>query len=137
MSRLAFSELPMADDQSNPGAAPALGHVLRGVGRELADLGRLASELQTVLGPLEYGAGQEPAALYRLQTLDALTQALHGVSDFLHALAPTLPVHWSCDAARAARALTLADLARRLGSPALAGHPPPSGEAGELELFEN
>lgn len=125
----------MAGGDLDPGVALALGDVLRAVGQELADLGRLTSELQVALSPSELGIGQERAAPYRLQTLDALTQTLHGVSDFLRALAPTVPVHWSCDAKRAAEAITLSDLARRLSCSMADDRPCPSEEAGELELF--
>lgn len=127
----------MVDARPTPGAdAAPVGDVLRAVGRELADLGRQATELQTLLGALGPGDGREPAVLCRLQTLDALTQSLNGVSEFLDALAPTLPPRWTCDAARAAGTLTLSDLARRLGGgPAPASGLLPAGEAGELELF--
>jgi len=126
----------MDDESLDLQAAAALGDVLRAVGRELADLGRLASELQAAVGPPALAGGPDGAALYRLQTLDVLTQALHGASDFLCALAPTVPAHWLCDPTRAARALSLSDLARRLSCPGHGAAPPPNNGAGELELFE-
>jgi hypothetical protein len=120
-----------------PGAAaPApLGDVLRTVGRELADLGRMASNLQAVLGPTEPWLGRDGAVLRRLQSLDALTQSLHGVAEFLQALAPTVPPHWSCDAARAAEGLTLSDLAGRLAQRVADAAALQADEAGEFELF--
>lgn len=125
----------MDDESLDPEAAAALGDVLRAVGRELADLGRMASELQAVVGPPAPAGGPDGASLYRLQTLDILTQALHGASDFLCALAPTVPAHWLCDPARAARAVSLSDLARRLSCSAQGAASPPDNGAGELELF--
>jgi len=126
---------PMLDDHSACGAPLAIGEVLRAVGQELADLGRLASDLQTVLSPAEAWAARNRAALDRLQSLDALTQRLEGMSEFLRILAPTVPAHWPCDAARAAESLTLSGLARRLGRPVGAACPPPDIAAGECELF--
>lgn len=126
----------MADADLDPANAPALADVLRTVGLELADLGRAASELQAALSPLSLAARRGGADLYRLQALDAVTQALHGVSDFISALAPTVPAHWTCDAARAARVVTLSDLGRRLGRAAPESPQPPGGGAGDLELFD-
>lgn len=126
----------MADTDLSPGPAAGLGDVLRTVGLELADLGRLAAELQAAFSPSGPREGPEGAALYRLQALDALTQTLDGVSDFLCALAPTVPSHWSCEATQAAGVVTLSDLARRLSCSDPGASPSSSGEAGELELFE-
>lgn len=128
----------MADADPQPADAPALADVLRSVGRELSGLGRTASGLQDALGPLAAAGGPGGGGLYELQALDALTQSLHGVSDFLGALAETVPAGWTCDAARAARAVALSDLARRLrgGSPPEA-LPAQGGGAGEFELFED
>lgn len=126
----------MADTDLSPGPAVALGDVLRTVGLELAYLGRRAAELQVAFSPSGLREGPEGAALYRLQALDALTQALDGVSDFLCALAPTVPSHWSCDATQAAGVVTLSDLARRLSRSAPEASPSLGGEAGEFELFE-
>lgn len=124
------------DSRPAPVPAPALGDVLRAAGEELAALGRLASDLQAVVGPSGPGSEQGGAALYRLQALDPLTQALHGMSDFLLALAPSVPAHLPCDAARAAEVITLSDLACRLGRPLRDPSPASAGAPGELELFE-
>lgn len=116
------------------GGAP-LRDVLRAVGREVADLGRVASNLQGVLGPAEPWLGRDDAVLRRLQSLDALTQSLHGVAEFLQALASALPPHWSCDPAQAADELTLSDLAGRLALEAPGAAVRREEEAGEFELF--
>ena len=126
----------MGEEKLDAGAALELGRILRAVGEEVADLGKMACGLQESLSPSEFGPGWGRAALDRLQALDILTQRLDGIAGFLHALAPTLPADWLCDATRAAEAMTLADLARRLTCANPNTLSEPSGAAGELELFE-
>ena len=91
--------------------------VVRAVGREVADLGRLACDLQAVLSPLEPARRQASQAVEAFQSLDLLTQRLQGVATFLEAFAPSLSPSWMGDAAAAARGVTLSDLAQRLARP--------------------
>jgi len=123
--------------------------ILQVVARELTELGRMACDLQVGLSPLERspgvgdtagrsGAGAElcDAAIGSLHNLDLLTQELHALATFLEALAPSLPAHWTGDAAGAAETVTLSGLARRLGTPALDDRQARAAEAGSLEMFE-
>lgn len=111
--------------------------VLQAVGREIADLGQLACDLQTALSPLgRASSGHDHQAIENLQAFDLLAQRLHGVADFLGALAPSLPTEWLGNAAAAAQVVTLSDLARRLSCPDLDSSPAKDGEAGAFELFE-
>jgi hypothetical protein len=94
---------------------------------ELAALADRCEALQAGLAP----ALQSGAAIEEAQTLDLLTQTLAAVSDYLGALAVTLPPDWTVDAAQAASIVPLTELARRLvGGVCL--KPP---ESGELDLF--
>lgn len=122
-----------AGDDAPPPASVA--DILRVVGREVADAGQFACDLQATLSCFAQTLGQQDQALEAFQALDFLTQRLGGVAAFLGALAPTLPACWVGDAAAAAEAVTMSDLARRLGRP----HDDPGctdGEdAGALEFF--
>lgn len=112
-----------------------LTEILRAVGRELADLGRLTCDLQVALSPFGPGYAQNCQSPESLQLLDVLTQRLQGTADFLGALAPGLPADWMCDTDVATRLLTLSDLARRLNRPA-SSYPTENERAGVLEFFE-
>ncbi len=109
--------------------------ILRAVCREVADAGQSACGLQDTLGCFVPALGQQDRAVEAVQALDLLTQQLQGVAAFLDALAPTLPTGWVGDAAAAAQAVTMSDLAHRLGRP----HDSPcrmgSEDAGALDLF--
>ncbi len=115
--------------------AASVADILRAVRREVADAGQSACGLQAALSCLVPALGQQDRAIGAFQALDLLTQQLQGVAAFLDALAPTLPACWVGDAAAAAQAVTMSDLAHRLGRP----HDDPcrmgSGDAGALELF--
>lgn len=117
---------------------PAVGiaDILRAVSREVADAGQSACGLQDALGCFVPAApGQRDRAVEALQALDLLTQQLGGIAAFLDALAPTLPADWMGDAAAAAQAVTLSDLAHRLGRPHDGPLHAEGGDAGALELF--
>ncbi len=109
--------------------------ILRAVCREVADAGQSACDLQAALSCLIPALGQQDRAVEAFQALDLLTQQLQGVAAFLDALAPTLPPGWVGDAAAAAQAVTMSDLAHRLGRP----HDGPcrmgSEDKGALDLF--
>ena len=114
---------------------PAIADILRAVCREVADAGQSASGLQEVLSCFAPAPGQQDRTIEAFQALDLLTQQLGGIAAFLDALAPTLPTDWMGDAAAAAEAVTMADLARRLGRPHDAPCRMESVDAGALELF--
>ena len=126
---------PASAPMQGPGLKP-LAEILRALGRELAELGRLAYDLQVTLSPCGQGCAETHQMLESMQMLDPLTQRLQGMADFLGALAPGLPVDWMCDPTAATRILTLADLAHRLGCPMSDSAPLENGEAGVLDLFE-
>lgn len=116
-----------------PGAS--VSDILRAVSREVADAGRSACSLQETLGCFVPTLGQQDRAVEAIQALDFLTQQLQGVAAFLDALVPTLPTDWTGDAAAAARAVTMSDLAHRLGRPHDSPCRTASEDAGAFELF--
>lgn len=122
--------------EENAPASASVADILRAVGREVADAGQLACDLQVALSGFAQALGQQQGqAIEAFQTLDFLAQQLQGVAAFLGALAPTLPACWSGDAAAAVQAVTMADLAHRLGRPHDDSCPAKSEEAGAFEFF--
>lgn len=122
-----------AEGHAPPSASVA--DIVCAVGREVADAGQRACDLQAALSDFAQALGQQDQAMEAFQTLDFLAQQLQGVAAFLGALAPTLPACWAGDAAAAAQAITMADLARRLGRPHDDPCPARSEEAGAFECF--
>ena len=122
-----------AEGHAPPSASVA--DIMRAVGREVADAGQRACGLQDALSGFAQALGQQEQAIEAFQTLDFLTQQLQGVAAFLGALAPTLPACWAGDAATAAQAITMSDLAHRLGRPH--GDPRDTGseDVGAFEFF--
>jgi hypothetical protein len=111
---------------AKPSVQP-LSRTLGACAGELAALADRCESLQAGLAP----ALQTGAAIEEAQTLDALTQSLAAVADYLHALSSELPAEWFVDAGPAAAVVPLTELAwRLLGRPP---HQPP--ESGELDLF--
>ncbi len=101
--------------------------VLQAVRCEVASLGDQAQQLQDQLSPTTRSEQSET-----LQMLDVLTQHLFGLVVFFDTLIPALPAH-AVDLSPALDALTLSDLARRLG-----GLPvEPVTDPGGLELFDD
>ena len=117
------------------GLAASVADTLRAVCREVADAGQAACDLQATLSGFAPVPGQQDRAIEALQALDLLTQRLGGVAAFLDALTPTLPTRWTCNAAAAARVVTLSDLAHRLGRPQDECRHAEKEDAGALELF--
>ena len=101
-----------ADVQRPVAAEVSLNRILAAIGREVADVGGIANRLQDVLSPSGPWGGRIDRDC--LQDLDLLTPRCGAVAAFLGALAPTLPAGWTGDAATAARAVTLSDVASRL-----------------------
>ena len=132
LAPLSCSEPPRGHE-TPPGASVA--DILRAVCREVADAGQSACGLQEALSCLVPALGQQDRAVEAFQALDLLTQQLQGVAAFLDALAPTLPAGWVGDAAVAAQAVTMSDLARRLGRPHDSPYRMGSEDAGALEFF--
>ena len=132
LAPLSCSEPPQGRE-APPGASVA--DILRAVRREVADAGQSACGLQDVLSCFAPALGQQDRATEAFQALDLLTQQLQGVAAFLDALAPTLPAGWMGDAAAAAEAVTMSDLAHRLGHPHDGACRMGSEDAGALELF--
>lgn len=139
---LSCSEPPQTPEASpgraaEEGALPAasIAEILRAVRREVADAGQSACDLQTTLSGVAQALGQQDRAVEAFQALDLLTQRLQGVAAFLDALAPTLPICWVGDAAAAAQAVTMSDLARRLARPLDDLHHAKSEDAGAFEFF--
>lgn len=122
-----------AEGHAPPSASVA--DIMRAVGREVADAGRRACDLQDALSGFAQALGQQGQAIEAFQALDFLAQQLQGVAAFLGALAPTLPACWAGDAATAAQAVTMSDLAHRLGRPHEASRGLGSDDVGAFELF--
>lgn len=120
-----------------------IGDVLDRVSHELAHLACLLDDLEAVIGPLLLDAGRRDAdVLHHAQGFDHIGQKLSGLADFLGALAPSASRQWLIDPSKAAKVVTLADLASRLGFPGEdAGSPSrengrsPVAGGGDCELF--
>ena len=110
-----------------------LADLMRVLADELRNTGQIADGLQDVLSRLGPVLAADEAAISAIQSLDLLTQRLHGLTTFLSALAPTLPAATRCDARSAAQAVNLTSLAHRLTHPDCPSHE--GTEAGEHELF--
>jgi len=69
-----------------------------------------------------------------MQSFDHISQVVHGLGDFLSALALKAPQQWLIDPSAAAKAIPLADLSSRLAS---SGEEKTSRSAacGDYELF--
>ena len=90
---------------------------LHAVSRELGRARDMALDLQDAMSGLIGRAGADSLSaemLFRLQSLDRLTQTLDGLSGFVAGLARAVPDGWVIDAVSAARELRLHDLAVRL-----------------------
>lgn len=106
---------------------------LLAISRELAGARATAVDLQDAtseligLGAMGAGpSGNLPASvLFRLQSLDRLTQTLDELSRFVAELAAAAPDGWTLDATTAAGALRLRWLAARLAGEADAPPGPP------------
>lgn len=110
--------MPVPADNAVPVAAPRvpIRDVLGRVGHELAHLARMLDQLQVFVAPsILEAAGKDPRLLHQIQSLDHIVQKVAALSDFLAALGPTASGHWLVDPAEAARVVTLAELAARLG----------------------
>ena len=122
--------------QEDAPASAGVADILHAVCREIAGAGQLACDLQAVLSGFARVLGQQDQAIEAFQMLDLLAQQLQGVAAFLDALAPTLPTGWAGDAATAAPAVTLSDLAHRLGCPGSNVRTAHADTPGAFELFE-
>ena len=100
---------------------------------EIADLARVADEVQYVIAQLAGGARPDGALMAQAQLADLLTQRLAGLAAFLRALSAAAPAGAMTDVRKAVMDLTLAEQARRLGGPARALADDASD--GELTLF--
>lgn len=74
------------------------------------------SDLEDVVGHAIGSANStRELKIEELQKLDYVRQKIEGAAEFLNALMRDLPKDWLVDAAQAARAVALTDLANRLG----------------------
>ncbi len=90
--------------------------VLSRISYELAHLSRLLEHFERFAAPLVVEAARRDAdVLHQMQGFDHIGQKLSGLADFLAALAPAASDRWTVDPSAAARSVTLADLAARLG----------------------
>jgi hypothetical protein len=109
--------------------------ILTAVASEVAELAVLSDRLQALISAALMAQGARDAEQMRqFQAIDLLVQRLHGVSVFIEGLRAVTPSAWQVDPSRAAAAVALSDLARRLAGIG----PEPSSEAdasGDLELF--
>ncbi|WP_036255499.1 hypothetical protein [Methylocapsa acidiphila] len=130
-----------APDDAVADAQAPIGDLLVRVSAELAHLGQMLDDLEAVVGRLIIEAGRrDPDVMHHAQGFDHIGQKISGLADFLAALAPSAPRHWLIDPGLAARALTLADLASRLGAPGAWSRPnekldSTTSNRGDCELF--
>jgi hypothetical protein len=133
--REGFSTMKTQTPAAEPSASclAPITDVLGRVARELAHLGLLLDDLESVLGPLILEAGRGRADVLRdAQGLDHIGQKLSCLADFLTALAAAAPRQWLVDQNIAGRVVTLADLALRLKA---AGANVSPADFGDCELF--
>ncbi len=126
----------MNDDPAPDGglSLQRTGGVLERVGVQLAGCGHAMKTLQTSLSPgLLASASLDPAAVQRIQELDAIEQTLMSLSAFMVELGARLPVLNEHQLDRLIANIPLANLARHLRSTAQP-HPDPS-TSGDLEIF--
>ncbi len=133
--------MDMVRDEDPAAELPA---ILGAVSRELSALGDMGADLQSVLSPLPHAhgnlqqlsgdTGHVPGS-EEIQALDLFTQRLFVLADFLTALAPTVSPGSRANLRQALGAVSLSDVARRLGSAAPAEEIPV--DTGGLELFED
>ncbi len=131
--------MDMMRDEDPEAELPA---ILGAVSRELSALGDMGADLQSVLSPLAHAhgnlrqlsgeVGHVPGS-EEIQALDLFTQRLFVLADFLTALAPTVSPGSRAGLRRALSAVSLSDVARRLGSVAAVEEMPV--DTGALELF--
>jgi hypothetical protein len=96
--------------------AVPLRDVLDRVAKELLDLAELLDRFETEMGPrILEAASRDPVLMRQLQSLDQIGQRVAGLVAFLAALAPTAGRRCRLDPGPAADAVTLADMAARLG----------------------
>jgi hypothetical protein len=107
--------------------------VLDAVAREMAALAREAERLQALTGALMRN-GADAAAIEDAQALDSLTQTLSGLAALLARLGQDAPEGWRLDIAPALAALTLSDMAARIGHP-VAASSQAVAPTGDCELF--
>jgi hypothetical protein len=116
-------------------AAVALSEVADRVGTELADLAAAIHRLQILISPLLKEARLDPAHVQELQHIDHIYQKVGNLAEFLAALAPLLPDHWTLDPSHASQVITLSDLASRLGLADGARYTE-SQSAGDCDFFD-
>jgi hypothetical protein len=82
---------------------------------ELNKIARSIDANPSLLTRLTWGKGStDPKHVDAMQKADLHAQKLAGLSAFLVALADDLPLEWSTDSGRAAKAVTLSDRAKQL-----------------------
>ena len=114
--------------------AVPMNDVLIRVGHELARLARRLDHLQHVIGPLVAEAARRDTAVQvEMQGFDDIEQEIVGLSAFIAAL-PPLACRCLVDPLKATDAVTLGDLAARLGFRDTAA-PSRATLSGDLEIF--
>jgi hypothetical protein len=105
---------------SSAGTERRLAEALDLAALELADLVRLAGQLEIAIAKLAARSRiSDPETLADCQVADLLAQRLAGVSGFLSGLAADTPPDVRVDVTRAILTLTLGEQARRFSGPAL------------------
>lgn len=110
--------------------------VLSGVAAELSKLAEMSERLQIDISELlkEHNDASS-LKVYKLQNLDHITQLLSGLAAYMNEIAGAVPRDWPIDAAKAAQAILLADLASRLSHARDGELPPHETNAGNCSLF--
>jgi hypothetical protein len=106
------------------------------VGIELNEIARSIDATQSLLSRLTWEKGKPDSKYVQaMQKADLHAQKLVGLSAFLAALAEDLPLDWSTDSGRAAKAVTLSDLAKRLTAQRFESSASDSPDSGDCDLF--
>ena len=124
------------EDGGGTAGPEALGAILARSAAELAEMAARTERLQEVMADLiRQCAALGEDATRDMQTLDWIAQHLEGMASFLGALAHQAPAGWRIDPTAALDALTLAELAHRLGGGPTALSAAPTMASGDMELF--
>ncbi len=120
--------------------APDLPHhlsgSLEGVAHELDLLQTHVLRMQDVCGVRALGGDMDSAVIRELQGLDLLSQRLGGLSGFVRAVIAGLPFDSAMTVEAGLAAVTLQDMAHRLGAHAVGREAPAEvDESGDFDLF--
>jgi hypothetical protein len=124
--------------QTAPELPHGLAGSLEGVAHELGLLQTHSLRLQDACHASALGGGLDPIVIRELQGLDLISQRLGVLTSFVRDLIGALPYDQALDLGHALGAVTLHDLAERLGAHSVGVQAPAAAESatdGDFDLF--